>query len=349
MALAAQMFERRGELARARDLARQRYDLAVEIEGSDASETDRARGQLGFVLARMGEREGIEWCEAAVAGLEHRLGARHHWSIAARVDLGGALQASSEHGRAIAVLRDALVIADASDIRSLRSLAGAINSLALARFQSGDEEEADALLARAIELVERRLPSDRALLLLYENHARVQISLGHHADAAASIARAMDLAISRGEADTASYATALEIAGMLDLRRNEAGRAVARFEAALAIRRALADAARTHRTEVFLARALADLGRWRDAERLARPAMQALAELGAPALGDGHALLGDIAREHGDDNAVVHYRAAIAAWKVEPADADVIAATQRSLAEVSAPDISKARPADLRR
>jgi tetratricopeptide (TPR) repeat protein/predicted Ser/Thr protein kinase len=333
-ALAAQVFERRGELARARDLARRRYDLAVTVAGIDATETDRARAQLGFVLARMGERDGIEWCEAALAGLEQRLGPRHPWSIRARVDLGSALQAANEHTRAIAALRDALVVADAADIQSLRTLAGAINGLALSRFQIGDDREADALFARAITLVGKALPSDRTLLLLLENRARVQMSLGRYTDASISIARAMDLAISRGEADTAGYASALEIAGMLDLRKGAPAGALARFDAALAVRRVLGDAARLHRTEVFVARALADVGRWRDAETLASSAMQALADLGAPPLGDGHALLGDIARERGDDDAVVHYRAALAAWIDEPADRDVIARTERSLARL---------------
>ena len=113
----------------------------------------------------------------------------------------------------------------------------------------------------------------------------MQISLGRYVEASLSIARAMDLAISRGEADTASYASALEIAGTLNLRKGAPATALTRFETALAIRRELGDGARQHRTEIFVARALADVGRWRDADTLASSAMESLVDTGGPVLG----------------------------------------------------------------
>ena len=332
-ALAAQVFERRGELARARELARRRYDLAVAVLGMDATETHRARAMLGFVLARMGERDGIEWCEAAVTGFSDS-SARSSVVHRARVDLGNALQASNESSRAIATLRDALVVVDQGDNQSLRVLAGAINGLGLSRFESGDDREADALFARAITLVERALPSDRILLLLLENRARAQIC------SAATSKRVSPSLVPWTWRSAAERRTRPAMRWRRDRRharlcKGAPATALTRFETALAIRRELGDGARQHRTEIFVARALADVGHWRDADTLASSAMESLVDTGRPVLGGGHALLGDIARERGDtDDAVVHYRAALATWTEEPADPQVIARTELSLADL---------------
>ncbi|HXT22164.1 MAG TPA: serine/threonine-protein kinase, partial [Thermoanaerobaculia bacterium] len=161
----ARHLERRGELARAEELARSSladYEATVAPESPAIPSAKLIIGRV--VLARGRAAEALPLIESAVAARRKAMGEEHYETAAAKSLLAQALLETGDVARAQALLEEALPVQSAALAPWHFALAETRERLARALLARGDRERARTLLADAMQGLRAGFPNGHPLL-----------------------------------------------------------------------------------------------------------------------------------------------------------------------------------------